>query len=37
MEEIFSSEQKPVLIDGKLENILPLKNLSENKSNTTKN
>lgn len=37
MEEIFNSEQKPVLIDGKLENILPLKNLSENKSNTTKN
>lgn len=35
MEEIFNSEQKPVLIDGKLENILPLKNLSDN-NNTTK-
>lgn len=30
MEEIFENQEKPVLIDGKLENILPLKNLGGN-------
>ncbi|MCR4733581.1 MAG: FtsH protease activity modulator HflK [Treponema sp.] len=30
MEEIFESQEKPVLIDGKLENLLPLKNLGGN-------
>ena len=27
MNEIFGSDTKPVLIDGKLDNVLPVKNL----------
>ena len=28
MEEIFNSEEKPVLIDGQLDNVLPVKTLT---------
>ena len=30
MEEIFANQEKPVFIDGKLENVLPLKNIGGN-------